>query len=321
VNLYRSVRAPQNSTMPLALAAVYLIWGSTFLVIRFAAEAIPPFFMVGTRFAVAGGLLILLQRLRGQRLPPWTDWLALAPIGGLLFLGGNGLIVLAEARGIPSGTAAVLNATIPLWMVLLGASSSRPTRLEWAGLATGFGSIVLLAGGPDLRGVSPTTLGALLCAPLTWCVGSILARRRGASGSMMAGVQMLTGGLIALLAAFATGEHLSAELTPRTLLALGYLVVLGSLVGFTAYAWLLHHARPTLATSYAYVNPLVAVVLGASLGHELIGWRLMVATPLVVASVGLVITARRAAADSTVGGRSVTLAGSQVLARYRPEVE
>src|SRR5262249_53914856 len=162
--------------------AVYVIWGSTFLVIRFATAAVPPFLMAGTRFVVAGGLLVLFLRIRGQRLPPWSDWLALAPVGTLLFLGGNGLLSLAEARGIPSGTAAVLNASIPLWMVLLGASSSRPTLTEWCGLAVGFGAVLLLAGGPDLWNAGPVAVAAIIGSPLTWCMGSILARRRGARG-------------------------------------------------------------------------------------------------------------------------------------------
>jgi drug/metabolite transporter (DMT)-like permease len=277
----------------LPLAAVYIIWGSTYLGIRFALEGLPPLMLSGIRFTLAGGGILVYMAARGAALPSRQQWLASIPIGLLLFVCGNGFVALAEVH-IGSGVAAVVIATMPLWMALLAVvAGEKPRPREWLGIALGFGAVAVLSSGSDLRADLGSTL-FLLLAPVGWAVGSMVARRapREPAGFMVVvAAQMLVGGLLALGVGLLVGERIAAEPGARALLAMAYLTVIGSL-GFVAYSWLLRNVRPVLATSYAFVNPLLAVVLGAALGGEELGWATIVAAPAVAVAVALAITAR-----------------------------
>lgn len=252
-----------------ALAMVYLIWGSTYLGIRFALEGgYPPLLMAGTRFLIAGSLLYAALRWRGLPAPTPVQWRNAAIMGLLLLGGGNGLVCIAE-QTVSSGLAAIAVASAPLWMgVFLVVRGQHPTRLEWLGLGIGFAGVLWLNAGSSLT-ASPQGLIALLIAPVAWSFGSVWSRGRDLpSPFMAAAAQMLCGGGLMLVAGLAFGERLTALPTAKATLAVAYLTVFGSIVAFSAYVWLLHHVRTTLAGSYAYVNPVIAVVLGAWLAAE-----------------------------------------------------
>lgn len=253
----------------LALAAVYVIWGSTYLGIRFALEGgYPPLLMAGGRFLIAGILMYAVLRLRGMPAPTRAQWRNCAFMGALLLGGGNGLVCIAE-QSVSSGLAAVAVASAPLWIGLFAAMrGQRPGKMEWLGLGIGFVGVVWLNAGSSLT-ASPQGLIALLIAPLAWSFGSIWSRGRDLpSPFMTAAAQMLCGGALMLVAGFAIGERMTAWPTLQATLSVGYLLSFGSIVAFSAYVWLLDHVRPTLAGSYAYVNPVIAVALGAWLANE-----------------------------------------------------
>jgi drug/metabolite transporter (DMT)-like permease len=252
-----------------ALAAVYLIWGSTYLAIRFALEGgFPPLLMAGGRFLLAGGLMYAVLRLRGVPAPTRAQWRNLTMMATLLLGLGNGMVCIAQ-QSVSSGLAAVAVASAPLWMGLFAAMRGQhPGRLEWFGLAIGFVGVLWLNAGGSLR-ASPQGLIALLIAPLAWSFGSIWSRGRDLPSPFMgAAAQMLCGGAIMLVAGFALGERMHAWPSAKGLLSVGYLLTFGSIIGFSAYIWLLHHVRPALAGSYAYVNPVIAMALGAWLAQE-----------------------------------------------------
>lgn len=287
----------------LPLITVYIVWGSTYLAVRIALAGFPPMLLAAIRFLCAGAALLVVLRVRGgpRALPRAHHWLAAAPVGLLLFLCGNGFVVLAEVH-IGSGVTAVVVSTMPLWMAIWAtAGGERPGARECLGLAIGFGAVAVLAGGADLR-ASPGATLVLLLSPICWATGSTLSRRLSRSASparppagllAAAAAQMIVGGLGALLVALLAGEHMSGLPPARPMLAMIYLVAVGSLVGFTAYSWLLRHARPAVATSYAFVNPVLAVLLGSVLAAEPLRWQTALATPMVALSVALVITARQ----------------------------
>ncbi len=254
-----------------ALAIVYVVWGSTYLAIRFALEGgWPPLLAVsGARFLVAGGAMYAFLRWRGVPAPTGAQWRNLAVMGLMLLLLGNGFVVLAE-QSVSSGLAAVAVASVPLWMGLFGAMfGQRPTRVEWLGIAIGFAGVVWLNAGSSLSAsTSPAVL--LLVAPVGWAFGSVWSRGRDLPSPFMAAAgQMLCGGAMLLAAGLLRGENpLAATPTLHGTLALLYLAVFGSIIAFSTYVWLLHNVRPVLASSYAYVNPVIAVALGAWLAHE-----------------------------------------------------
>lgn len=278
----------------LALAAVYLVWGSTYLGVLIALEGFPPMLLSGIRFLVAGGALLAFLAARGAPLPDARQWRAAVPVGLLLFTVGNGCVCVAEVH-IGSGVAAVVVATMPLWMAIFAAiAGERPGGREWLGIGIGFAAVILLSAGSDLQADAWATI-VLLGAPVGWALGSIIARRQPAGrGGLIAvaGAQMLAGGAGAALLGLASGERMAALPPARPLLAMAYLVLVGSFVGFIAYSWLLRHTRPALATSYAFVNPVIAVALGALIAAEPLTWQTLVATPMVAAAVALVVTAR-----------------------------
>ena len=252
-----------------AMALVYVVWGSTYLAIRLALEGgWPPLLMAGARFLVAGGLMYAWLRLRGVPAPTRRQWRNLAFMALMLLGFGNGMVCIAE-QTVSSGLAAVAVASAPLWMGLFAAMrGERPTPLEWSGLAIGFVGVLWLNAGSSLT-ASPVGLVALLIAPLAWSFGSIWSRGRDLpSPFMSAAGQMLCAGLMLPIAGFALGERMHALPSWQGISALAYLVSFGSIVGFTAYVWLLHNVRPALAGSYAYVNPVIAVALGAWLAAE-----------------------------------------------------
>lgn len=260
--------APRPLYVALALAAVYLIWGSTYLGIRFALEGgFTPFLLGGIRFLIAGGLMFAFLGLRREAAPTRAQWANLLLMGTLLLAFGNGMVNFAE-QTVSSGLAAVAVASAPIWMGLFAmARGTHPTHAEWLGIAIGFVGVVWLNAGGAMSG-SMKGLGALLVASIAWSFGSIWSRGRDLPSPFMAAAgQMLCGGVVMVAIAMLTGERMSMP-TDKGLAAFAYLVVFGSIVGFSAYIWLLHHVRPTLASSYAYINPAIAVVLGAWLAGE-----------------------------------------------------
>ncbi|MBD8872834.1 drug/metabolite exporter YedA [Rhodanobacter sp. DHB23] len=257
--------------VPLGLLALYVIWGSTYLAIRFALEGWPPFLLAGVRFLIAGVLLFGFLRLRGMAPPTPRQWRNAAFVGVLLLGLGNGLVCFAEER-VSSGIAAVAVASMPLFAALFGSwYGHRPNRLELLGLAIGFAGVVVLNLGSDLAG-SRLAAFALLVAAAAWAFGSAWSKQQDMpAGPMNTAAQMLCGSASLLLMGFGGGERLPAHPALHANLALAYLVVVGSLIGFSAYLYVLRHARPVLATSYAYVNPPVAVLFGMLLAGERIG--------------------------------------------------
>jgi drug/metabolite transporter (DMT)-like permease len=264
--------APRNATGPsvaLALAAVYLVWGSTYLAIRFALEGgYPPLLMAGMRFIAAGGVFYAVLRLRGVPAPTRAQWRDLAVMGLFLLGLGNGMVCIAQ-QTVSSGLAAVAVASVPLWIALFASlRGERPTRLELLGLGTGFIGVLWLNAGSSLTGSLQGML-ALLVAPLAWAWGSVWSRGRSLPSPFIAAAgQMLCGGVLMLAAGLLFGERIATMPTPKGTFALAYLAVFGSIIGFTAYAWLLQNVRTALAGSYAYVNPVIAVLLGTWLASE-----------------------------------------------------
>ncbi len=273
----------------LALVAVYLVWGSTFLAIRVALQGFPPFIMAGLRFVVAGGALFLYLRSRGARLPGCRQGAATVLVGALMLVGGNGGTAWAE-RHVSSSLAALDLATVPMWAVLCGGLWGQwPRRQGWAGLALGFAGVVLLAVQGDPR-ARPTDALTLLLAAASFALGSVWRQRLTLPQGMMGtAVEMLSAGVVLLLWGAAVGERLHGVPSPSSSGALLYLIVCGSLVAFSAYTYLLRRVPPALATSYAYVNPLVAVGLGAVLANERVSVPEVLAIPLILAGVGLAI--------------------------------
>lgn len=276
----------------LALLAVYFIWGSTYLGIRVSLEGFPPFRLAALRFLVAGLVLYLILRARGVPPPTRREWIGAAAIGTLLLLGGNGLVTFAQ-QWVASGIAAIAVATVPLWSALFAGLFDRwPTMIETAGVAVGFAGVALLNLEGDLR-ASPVGAVALVLAALSWSFGSIWSRRIPLPVGMMASAaQMLAGGVALALVSLAVGERMAELPSLRPAMGFVYLTVFGSLVGYSAYAYLLREVRPAVATSYAYVNPIVAVALGALLAGERLSGIGLAALVTVLGGVALVLLGR-----------------------------
>lgn len=289
---------PSRTRIVLAFAAVYLVWGSTYLAILYAIETIPPFLMAGTRFLVAGGILYLWARLTGVTPPTRAQWVATAITGILMLAVGNGAVTWSEQR-IPSGLAALFVATVALWMVLLEflrRNGTRPTRLSIIGLLLGFGGVGVLVGPAALTNARDLDVFAalvLIGASLSWAAGSVYSRvlARPASAAVGSGMQMLAGGVVLAIVGVSSGELARldvAAVTTRSTLSLGYLIVFGSLVGFTAYAWLLRVCTPAAVATYAYVNPMVAMFLGWIIAGEEFSPRMIVAAAIILSGVALI---------------------------------
>jgi drug/metabolite transporter (DMT)-like permease len=278
--------------VPLALVSLYFIWGSTYLAIRVALESYPPFLMAAVRFIAAGGVLYAFLLWRGMAAPTRAQWRNAAATGAMLLGLGNGLVCYAE-QSVASGLAAVAVASMPLFAAMFGGLyGAWPARMEWAGLAVGFAGVILLNLGGSMAS-APLGAIALVVAAAAWAFGSVWSKRRDMPpAAMNTAAQMLTGGVLLLVFALAIGERWPAAPTPSASLALVYLAVAGSLIGFTAYLYLLNTVRPALATSYAYVNPPVAVMFGVMLGGEIVGSFDVVAMVVILAGVGLIALAR-----------------------------
>lgn len=280
-----------------SLIAVYVIWGSTYLAMRICIlDGLPPLQMAGIRYFAAGLTLMLFGWSSGATWPTRREWLRVFPIGGLYFLGGNGLIAIAE-QTVSSGGAAVVAATMPLWVAVLGRLFGNVvTPREWASLVIGFVGVTVLMGGPSLAGQTSHII-LLLCSPVCWALGSLLARRTRDIGGRHAtlvgpALQMMTGGIVSFVIGVLRGEHWHA-VPAEAYYSWAYLYLFGSVIGFTAFSYLLANARPVMATSYAYVNPVLAVLLGALLYGEPLGWTTVVANVLIVTAVMLVLRGPR----------------------------
>jgi drug/metabolite transporter (DMT)-like permease len=286
-----------------AFAIVYVVWGSTYLAIRFAIETLPPFLMAGARFLVAGGVLYASSRLLGGAARPTAaHWRSTAVLGVLLLLAGNGLVVWAEHR-VASGIAALVVGIVPCFVVLLEwlrPGGARPTWRVVAGMLLGLAGLAWLLGPDAIMGggrVDFLGVAALVLASLTWAVGSIYVRHAAVpSPFLSSGMQMLAGGGALLVLGLALGEPWTfdvAAVSARSTLGWLYLIVFGSIVGFSAYIWLLRVSTPARVSTYAYVNPVVAVLLGWVLADEPLTLRTLIAAAVIVSGVVLITLARR----------------------------
>ncbi|WP_420127283.1 drug/metabolite exporter YedA [Longimicrobium sp.] len=294
---------PSKALLLAAFAAVYLAWGSTYAAIRIAIDTMPPLLMAGARFLLAGTLLYAVMRLRGEPAPERRHWKNTALIGLLLLMLGNGGVTMAE-RTVPSAIVALLVAMVPMWMVLLEwlrPGGTRPTGRTLLGLVIGFGGIVLLVGPGSLAGgerVDPLGAGIVTVGALAWAFGSIWSRSAALPKNALVatGMEMLWGGVWLLLAGTLRGELGALDpgaFTTASVLAYLYLVVVGSLVGFSAYIWLLGVSTPALVSTYAYVNPIVAVLLGWALLNEPLSGRVLAAAAIIVVAVAVITFGKR----------------------------
>lgn len=293
--------APSRALVITAYATVYVVWGSTYLAIRYAVQTIPPFLMAGARFLLAGTLLILWSKWRDGARATASNWRAAAIAGTLLLAFGNGAVVWAEQR-VPSGLTALLVSSVPLWMVLaewLRPGGKRPTLGVAVGIAVGMAGIVLLIGPGSLGGerVDPAGAAALVFASLSWAIGSLYSREADLPSNPIfaTGMEMFAGGAVLWLGALVAGEwhHFDlAQATTASISGFFYLVVFGSLIGFTAFAWLLRVSSPAKVSTYAFVNPVIAVLLGWAIAHEPVGARTIAAAAVIVGAVALITLAK-----------------------------
>lgn len=287
------MRTKDRLAIVLALLALYLIWGSTYLGMRIAEESFPAFIMSGIRFLLAGTVLYSILRLRKAPAPTLAQWGGAGIVGALLVTGGNGAVSFAE-QWVASGLAAVALAATPVWIsFILGLMGRWPTRIEWLGIVLGLVGVVFLNLGKGMW-ANPEGAIVLLLAPVSWSLGSALSGRLSLPGGLMSSAaQMIIGGGASFILALLLGERMHAWPTPRALGALFYLVIFGSLVAFSAYNYLLSRVRPALATSYAYVNPVVAIVLGAIVAGEPITFLGVIAMIIILTGVALVTLTKK----------------------------
>lgn len=296
--MQRAVANPGRVKLLLAFAAIYLIWGSTFLAIRLAVASLPPLVMMGTRHLVAGAVLYLWMRGRGAERPSARQWVMAAIGGGFLFLGCHGLLAWAE-QSVPSGMAALLSSTVSLWMVLLARVRGQDSKLSLrvlSGIGLGFFGVAVLMGvgiGTHSWQTDPVRALAIVLCELCWAIGAIYGRglKRAPSSGLFAAMQMLAGGALLWIVGLGLGEgsRLSlATLQPQALGSLAYMIVFGSLLAFTAYHWLLTVSTAAKVSTHAYVNPVVAVLLGWLLAGEPIVMRTVAGAAIILASVALV---------------------------------
>lgn len=286
---------PAAWAVALALASVYLVWGSTYLAIRVGLEGYPPFLMGSLRFIAAALAFYAFLRWRGHAPPTRAQWRNAAVMGLFMMLLGNGLVNLAE-QTVSSGLAAVAVASMPLWAGVFGMlRGQHPSRGEWLGLVVGFAGVVWLNLDGEMQ-ASLVGMVALVLAPMAWAWGSVWSRGRDLPAPFMStAAQMLCGGVAMGVLGLLIGERITTVPPLSATLAVGYLAAFGSIVGFSAYVWLLHHVRPALATSYAYVNPPIAVLLGALLLGERVGADAVGAMAVILAGV-LIISRSKARA-------------------------
>jgi drug/metabolite transporter (DMT)-like permease len=287
-----STVADQRWLVPLSLFALYVIWGSTYLAIRYALVSYPPFMLAAIRFAVAGVLLFLVLRVRGEAMPTARQWKNAAIVGTLLLAGGNGLVCFAE-QSVGSGIAAVAVASMPLFAAVFGGIYGEwPTRGETAGLLLGFVGVIVLNLGTGLSG-SPLGAIALIVAAMSWAFGSVWSKRQDMpKGPMNTAAQMLCASVSLVVIALLHGERIPTSPTAGATAALAYLVIFGSIIAFSAYLYVLKTVRPALATSYAYVNPPVAVLFGVALAGEHVGAFDLAGMAIILVGVGIITMMR-----------------------------
>lgn len=285
------MRSRAATFLPLigSLFALYIIWGSTYFVIRLGVESWPPLMMAGVRFLCAGLVMLTYLRLRGHKMPSGRPLLNAAIIGILLLAAGNGAVTVAEHQDVPSGIAAVMVATVPLFTLCFSRMYGMPTRwLEWLGIAIGLCGIILLNSGGHLSG-NPWMALLILAGSMTWAFGSVWGSRVELPAGLMAGaIEMLTAGIVLLIASAIAGERMTQMPSLQGILAVSYLAVFGSLIAISAYMFLIRNVRPAVATSYAYVNPVVAVLLGTGLGGETLSSTEWLALCVIIVAVLLV---------------------------------
>lgn len=281
-----------------AFLAIYIIWGSTYLAIRFVVETIPPFFMAGTRWIIAGLILYALTRTRSIS-PTSMHWKHAFVIGGFLLLGGNGAVAWAE-QWVPSGLTSLLIATVPVWMVLLNSlhNRTRPSISVIVGLVLGFAGVTLLIGSIENIGENNMIIpGAtiIMFGSFLWATGSLYSRSKETSSSQLqaAAMQMIAGGILFLSASLITGEWTRVvldQVSPRSMLSWLYLIVFGSIVAFSSYIWLLKQTTPARVSTHAYINPIVAMILGWVLADEALTSRNILAAIIIIISVAIITT-------------------------------
>ena len=292
-----------------AFASIYVIWGSTYLAIRYAVETIPPFVMGGVRFLISGTILYLWSRYRGAPSPTRIHWRNAIIAGGFLLLGGNGAVVWAE-QFVPSGLTALLVSILPFWLVIIEwvrPPRKRPSGAVLVGLVLGFMGIIVLVGPSGMGGhgnVAPIGALVLILGSLSWAIGSFWSRDAALpeSGLLTTGMEMLGGGALMLIVGALSGEfaHLDVHaISKASGIGMLYLITFGSLLGFTSYIWLLDKVSPARLGTYAYVNPLVAVMLGWAIAGERLSIRTGVAAAIVICAVALITTARSVATPRT----------------------
>jgi drug/metabolite transporter (DMT)-like permease len=295
--------APRRIQLVTAFAALYIVWGSTYLGIFLAIQSIPPFLMAGTRFFLAGLIMFAIARVQGPLRSTWNDWKLSLIVGACLLLCGNGGVTISE-KFIETGLASLIVATVPIYITLIGwlvGMTPRPSGVVWLGLAGGFLGVAVLLG-PELRfsGGSRAAIGMsiLLVTSFIWSAGSLYSRavKHVASPFFAAAQQMFCGGILLMLVGLLTGELKDfhpGKITALSLGAFAYLVLIGAIVGYTAYFWLLRNCDPAKVATYAYVNPIVAVLLGAVFAQEVVPLRTLLAAVLIIGSVALIITVQQ----------------------------
>ena len=289
--------APTRAKLLIAFAAVYFIWGSTYLFIRFAIETVPPFLVGGIRFLLAGAVMYAWLRIRGAARPKLAEWRSAFIIGPLMMTGGNGGIVWSE-QFVSSGVVALVVAIVPLWMLLLSwmRGGARPSGREWLGVATGLVGVALLVStdsNPGQGGLSPLALLVMIFSTLSWSVGSLIARDAPlpASPLLASAMEMLAGGVGMLAIALLRGEYAQLAVSAvslRSAFSIAYLALFGSIIAFSAYKWLLNKTTPAAVGTYAFVNPVVAVVLGWAFAAEPLGTRTVIAMCVIVGAVVMI---------------------------------
>ena len=285
-----------------AFASIYTVWGSTYLAIRYAIETIPPFLMGGVRFLISGAMLYIWARYRGAERPTRLHWRNTAIAGAFLLVGGNGAVVWAE-QSVPSGLTALLVSILPFWLVIIEwvrPPRQRPSIAVFAGLLLGFIGIIVLVGPANIGGkgdIRPLGALVLILGSLAWAIGSFFARdaKLPDSSLLTTGMEMLAGGALLSIAGALAGEFRGFDVhavTKASAIGLLYLILFGSLIGFTSYIWLLDKVSPAMLGTYAYVNPVVAVLLGWAIAGERLSIRAGIAAVIVICSVALITSAR-----------------------------
>jgi drug/metabolite transporter (DMT)-like permease len=278
----------------ISLFSLYIIWGSTYYAIHFVVEEIPPFMAGAIRFLIAGSILFLFLKSRGAASPTRVEWFSSLKVGALLMGGGMGMVMLSQSMGVASSLTAIFPAATPLLVSLFsGLWGQWPRKAEWVGLLVGFAGVIMLSLEGSLRSNIPATL-ILACAPVCWSFGTAWSRHlKLPKGLMTSATEMLMGGLVLLTMSLIRSERLTEMPHWSAIVALIYLIVLGSLIAYSSFVYLVANVRPALATSYAYVNPVIAVLLGMGLGGEKLSMFALIALPIILLGVALVTMAKK----------------------------